>query len=75
MIQPSENIMPILSQVRHLFLDAVSPYNDGYVQAGCKRDLVMLKYELEKLVSKCPDFGDVEKQWDQELIIDKLTQV
>jgi len=51
----------------------VSPYNDGYVQAGCKRDLVMLKYELEKLVSKCPDFGDVEKQWDQELIIDKLS--
>jgi len=69
MIQPSENIMPILSQVRHLFLDAVSPYNDGYVQAGCKRDLVMLKYELEKLVSKCPDLGMLKNNGIKNLLL------
>jgi len=27
------------------------------------------------LISQCPDFGDLEKQWEQEIIIDKLTQV
>jgi hypothetical protein len=75
MIQPSKNIQPILAYIKDIFLDSISPHNDGFVQSGCKRDLVMLKYELEKLVSKCPDFGDVEKQWEQELIIDKLTQV
>jgi len=34
----------------------------------------MLKYKLDKLISKCPNFGDLEKQWEQEIIIDKLTQ-
>ena len=44
------------------------------MQSACKRDLFMLKYKLDKLISQCPDFGDLEKQWEQEIIIDKLTQ-
>lgn len=75
MIKQSENFISVGSQLRKIFIEATSPYNDGYVQSACKRDLVMLKYELERLVSECPDFGDAEKQWEQEVIIDKLTQV
>jgi len=64
-----------LKEISDIVIEANSPYNDGYVQSACKRDLVMLKYKLDKLISQCPDFGDLEKQWEQEIIIDKLTQV
>jgi len=73
MLEQSDNYNQIEKQFRNIFMDAVSPYNDGWTQSACKRDLVMLKYKLDKLISKCPNFGDVEKQWEQELIIDKLS--
>ena len=67
------NFKHILRELSDIVIEANSPYNDGYVQSACKRDLVMLKYKLDKLISQCPDFGDLEKQWEQEIIIDKLS--
>lgn len=38
-----------------------SPYNDGFVQWDCKKDLLEVKYYLEELLHKAPSFGQVEQ--------------
>jgi hypothetical protein len=50
-----------------------SPYNDGFVQSSCKRDLYMLKCWLEDEYSKLPTFVGEEK-WEQERIVEILKQ-
>lgn len=34
--------------------------NDGYIQWDCKKDLLTVKYELERLLRNSPSFGEVE---------------
>ena len=35
----------------------------------CKRDLVMIRYELDRLIKNCPNFGEVERDWDKEILM------
>ena len=48
-----------------------NPYNDGYVQSGCKHDLYMLKCWLDAEYAKLPKFAGEEK-WEQERIVQIL---
>jgi hypothetical protein len=50
-----------------------SPYNDGFVQMSCKKDLYVLKCWLEDEYRKLPTFVGEEK-WEQERIVQVLKQ-
>ncbi len=50
-----------------------SPYNDGWTQMYCKRDLYLLKCWLEDRYESLPRFPDEEK-WEQERLIEKLKE-
>jgi hypothetical protein len=54
--------------ISEILAEIHSPYNDGYVQMSCKRDLYMLKCWLEDEYSKLPTFAGEEK-WEQERIV------
>jgi hypothetical protein len=61
-------------QITDLFINASSPYSDGYTASGYKRDLVMIQFMLNNLIKKCPNFGDLEDEWEQEILINILKE-
>ena len=54
-------------------IEIASPYNDGWTSSSCKQELYQLKCWLEDEYSKLPTFVGEEK-WEQERIIQVLTQ-
>jgi hypothetical protein len=60
------NLRQIVSQIH-------SPYNDGYMSAHYKRELFILKHLIDQMYQNAPTFT-TEKEWEQELLIDKLKQ-
>ena len=58
------NLRQIVSQIH-------SPYNDGYMAAHYKRELFILKHLIDQMYQNAPVFT-VEKEWEQELLVDKL---
>jgi hypothetical protein len=69
-----DSCMSIEEQLRAIQINACSPYNDGYVQSGCKKELVMLMYTINNLIKKCPNFGDLEDDWKKEILINMLKE-
>jgi hypothetical protein len=59
--------------IREILAEIHSPYNDGFVQSSCKRDLYMLKCWLEDEYSKLPTFVG-EERWEQDRIVQILKQ-
>lgn len=39
---------------------------------AAKRDLLVLRYDLDQLIKRLPSYGDAEKTWDQELLMRRL---
>jgi hypothetical protein len=62
----------IESRIRDLYINASSPYSDGYSASDYKKDLVMIQFMLNKLIEKCPNFGKLEDDWEQEILINIL---
>jgi hypothetical protein len=52
--------------------EASNPMTATYIAEDCKRDLVLLRYELDKMIKTCPDFGYAEKKWEQEIMMRML---
>jgi hypothetical protein len=48
-----------------------SPYNDGFVQMACKKDLYQLKCWLDNEYCKLPTFSG-EEAWEQDRLIEIL---
>lgn len=45
----------------------ITPYNDGWTQWACKKQLYEIKFKLDKLLAECPTFvGEEEFLEDQE---------
>jgi hypothetical protein len=59
--------------ISEILAEIHSPYNDGFVQSSCKRDLYMLKCWLEDEYSRLPTFVG-EERWEQERIVKILKQ-
>lgn len=53
----------IISQLNRAQIELNSAYNDGYSQWGCKQDLYQIKFVLDEILKKSPNFGDIEQQW------------
>jgi len=58
----------IISDLRAAAAQANSPYNEGYSQWGCKRDLLKVKYALDDMLNGMATFSDLEQRFieDQE---------
>lgn len=39
---------------------------------AAKRDLLVLRYDIERIIERSPSYGDAEKVWDQELLMRRL---
>lgn len=60
--------------VRRSLTEIHSPYNDGYVQMNCKKDLYLLKCWLEESYNNLPVFTGEEK-WAEEREKDQMLQI
>ena len=57
--------------IRITMYEIQSPYNDGFVQSGCKKDLYTLKCYLDDIYARLPKFVG-EEEWEYERVIDLL---
>lgn len=57
----------IISELRACTREINSPYNEGYSQWGCKKDLYKVKFALDEMLNSCPSFyGEEEFIREQE---------
>lgn len=64
-----------VNAIRTALSEIRSPYNDGYVQMYCKRDLYLLKCWLNEqydTLHKFPDEDQWAKEWEKEKVIQIL---
>ena len=57
--------------IRKVLDEIKSPYNDGFTQSDCKKDLYLLKCWLDDEYKKLPTFTG-EEEWEAERIINIL---
>ena len=57
----------IISELNRCAAQASSSYNDGFSAWGCKRDLLRVKYALDEMLERCPNFSDVEKHFHEDM--------
>ena len=60
--------------LKELYLNAISWYNDGWTASDYKKDLVMIQFMLNRLIKKCPNFGEIEEEWEREMTFEILKE-
>lgn len=53
----------IANQVRAIWRECSSPYNDGFVAFGFKKDLYQIKFLVDEALQAAPTFGQTEQEW------------
>ena len=56
----------IIDDLQKAYSQAASPYNDGFSAWGCKKDLLEVKYALDGMIERLPNFGHLEKEYTEE---------
>ena len=59
--------------IRRQLAEIHTPYNDGFIQSYCKKELYMLKCWLDDEYAKLPNYVGEEK-WEQERLVEILKQ-
>lgn len=62
------NLVDTRSAIGKCLGEIHSPYNDGWTQMSCKKDLYMLKCWLDNEYAKLPTFAG-EEAWEQDRLI------
>lgn len=62
----------VYSHIDYLAHKARDPFDTGFVACRYKEDLFKLKWYIEDQLSSCPSFGEVEKEWEKERIVQLL---
>jgi len=74
MLQPdTQHGSDAMLAIRKLVLEMHSAYNDGWASSYYKRELFIIKHLLEQIYNNAPTFSN-EKEWEHELLLDKLSQ-
>ena len=66
------DINDIKSQLNYCAAELLSPYNDGFVSWGCKKDLYTIKFYIDSILESSPKFSCEEeflKNQEQEKLI------
>jgi hypothetical protein len=61
------DVSNISSQIGSLSRQCSSPYNDGFTAFELKKDLYLLKNQIDQALADAPDFGQMEQNWLTEL--------
>ena len=72
--QHSTRVDSIVKLLQMIHSEATDPHISQYIAEDCKYDLVMLRYEIDRLLRKTPHFGEVEKEWDKEITMKILKE-
>jgi hypothetical protein len=67
------DLHPAQQAIRKSLGEIHSPYNDGWTQSSCKRELYMLKCWLEDEYKQLPTFVG-EEQWEADRVWQRLKQ-
>jgi len=51
-------------QLRRLYGEIASPYNDGFTASTCTQELFRIKCLVEDLYQQCPTFSG-EEEWEK----------
>jgi hypothetical protein len=60
------NLTEIENQLQRIYYACSDPRMDGFVTWGCKQDLYRVKFLVDELLKKCPNYS-VEAKWLEEL--------
>ena len=58
----SWDIADIVSQLQRLTRECSSPFNDGFIAFGLKKDLYQIKFIIDEALSTTPEFSG-EQEW------------
>ncbi len=64
----------IVGQLQQCYFSVTDPYQDGFTQWHCKKDLLRVKLALDDMLEKCPTFVG-EQEWLQEQEQEKMWNV
>jgi hypothetical protein len=65
------NLTQTEHEIRRCIAEINSPYNDGWTQMSCKRQLYQLKCWLDDVYPTLPQFVG-EDEWEQQRLVDLL---
>lgn len=58
----------IQHQIQSASIEMNSPYNDGFTAWAIKKSLLELKFYLDNVLEKSPNFGSTEQEYLEEQI-------
>ena len=70
----SQRLDSVLRIIRMIHSEVTDPHVSKYIAEDCKYDLVMLKYEIEKMLRNSPNFGEIEEDWNKEITMKILKE-
>jgi hypothetical protein len=65
------DVADISNQLRRLYIEASSPYNDGWTASTCKYELYQLKCLIDDMYKQLPTFAG-EDEWEKERVAELL---
>ena len=65
------DVADISNQLQRLYLEASSPYNDGWTASSCKHDLYRVKCLIDDMYKQLPTFVG-EEEWEKERVAELL---
>ena len=68
------SIKEVENQLQRMYYACTDPRMDGFVTWGCKQDLYRVKFLVDELLEKCPEYS-VEAEWLRELEAEKIVQI
>lgn len=68
------SVEAVENQLQRMYYACTDPKMDGFVTWGCKQDLYRVKFLVDELLKKCPEYS-VEAEWLREQEAEKIVKV
>lgn len=68
------NIKEVENQLQRIYYACTDPRMDGFVTWGCKQDLYRVKFLVDEMLTRCPNYS-VEAEWLREQEAEKIVQI
>lgn len=65
-------IEAIKDELRMIAMNENDPYMDGFVTSKYKKELLDVFWYLEDLLENCSNYGDIEEQWLEDRLKQKM---
>ena len=67
-------IEDIYSAINDLVINIKSTYASGYENAEYKHELLRIYWHIEESLKNCPDFGEIEKSWHHQHMLEFMAK-